>query len=142
MNTPPGRNRGGGAVESDTHARSDQKMRCQGSEFNVHSVTCLRMDSLEHDATAGLLWLQRMQPVVNCRTGELKFKYFGWHRDADTFTTGGIATMEASEVTRRVRRPREHKRSDRVERVIFVQVDSVEPKASLGTGPDSARGRP
>ena len=72
---------GGGVVESDTHTWSNQKMRCQGSEFNVNSVTCLRMDSLDYDAIAGLPWLQRMQPLVNYRTGELKFKNFSWHRD-------------------------------------------------------------
>jgi len=45
---------GGGAVESDTHTWSDQKMRRQGSEFNVNSVTCLHMDSSDCDAMAGL----------------------------------------------------------------------------------------
>ena len=27
-------------------------MRCQGGEFNVNSVTCLHMDSLDYDAIA------------------------------------------------------------------------------------------
>lgn len=117
---------GGGVVESDTHTWSNQKMRCQGSEFNVNNVTCLHMDSLDYDAIAGLPWLQKMQPAINYRTGELKFKNFSWHRDADVFTTGGIATIEASEVTRRVKHPRKYKQNDRVESVIFVKADSVE----------------
>ena len=117
---------GGGVVESDTHTWSNQKMRCQGSEFNVNSVTCLRMDSLDYDAIAGLPWLQRMQPTVNYRTGELKFKNFAWQRDTDVFTTGGIATMEAAEVTRRVKHPSEYANGDRVESIIFVKADSTE----------------
>ena len=117
---------GGGVVESDTHTWSDQKMRCQGSEFDVNSVTCLSMDSLDCDAIAGLPWLQRMQPTVNHRTGELKFKNFAWQRDTDVFTTGGTATMEAAKVTRRVKHPRECANGDRVESIIFVKADSTE----------------